>query len=236
MATDLFLLDDAPSGTVSNTAAWVVKKGIGVGTRGGAAVTITNNTTAGSSGRCTDAGNTNFIEWFTPPLEAVSLAAQTITINFWGHESGTMANKGHGVEILRCNGDNSSRSNILTILNGADTVEFGTTIAARQWTESTSAATINAGDRIIIRAYQVSIGTGATGFTSDFAYGGPTGGALGDAWVRFAETIVAQSVVTAPPKPHRVNSQAVRRSSLIQRDDGLYVPDRRIWVPNPSFA
>lgn len=125
--------------------------------------------------------------WITPALAAVSLGANTITINIWGLESNMNANAGFKVNIYRTNGSGVNQSTIATSTMSS---ELTTSNAARNWTVTATSTSIQAGDRIKVEVRMTDVGgTMATGYTVTEYYDGASSGQSGDSYVSFTETI-----------------------------------------------
>lgn len=157
--------------------------------RGSSIVNAVLNTPTGPNSGLTwtnTAGGTN-IEWFTPPLNAVTISGD-ILYNAWVAESDAAANATTRFLIERVSNTGTFISTISASKYGP---EMSTTKAQQAWTATPTSTTLNAGDRIRIRV-QISDATSVTlasGHTTTLGYAGPNFGADGDTWVLFDETI-----------------------------------------------
>jgi len=165
-------------------------------TRGTAASFIDSvPTVAGPTNGVEVTSTGNPVEWISPPVSADVTISGTITANFWSHESSTSANVAINcvIDIIRAI-DNS----IVNIVTSTNAAELGTSSAAVNFTTGMTsgaytAQTLNRGDRLRVRAFGDDAGTMATGFTFEFRFSGPTGGAAGDTYVTFTENITFES-------------------------------------------
>ncbi len=130
------------------------------------------------------------VVFVSDPLNAVSITG-SITANIRAAESNAMANYGVGVIIGKIPAGGGAAT---AVRYGGDTVELGTTESARTITLASGTITISSGDRlfVVIGYYSVG-GTSASGYTATAWYDGTSGGASGDAFITFSETITAQS-------------------------------------------
>lgn len=157
----------------------------------GSVVTFTTATAAGAGtpGVHVDAGSGVLARWFTPPLEAVTIAgAISVALRFW--ESANQANTSPYVVIERCDGTGRVLSVIAQQAHGT---EAGTT-AQGQMTISITAGnvtdtTLDTGDRIKITVYGTDGGgTMASGRTFSLSVNGASSG-NGDSNVTFTESL-----------------------------------------------
>lgn len=132
------------------------------------------------------------LSWISPPLASAVTIAGSITFNGWGFESATTANAGMECRVIKFTGGAESTQVIDS--------EFGTELGAaaatvQNWSASPGAGVaFAAGDRIVIKWYiNDAGGTMASARTVTFSYGGLTGGAAGDTWIQFTESLVFQS-------------------------------------------
>lgn len=222
MATTLFPTSTVSTATLtSHWAAGATKRLLSL-TRGGAAVTQTDNTiaslgtseaTAQSWGSTTNnlSGVTG-LTWITNPLNAVTISGN-ISYNIRALESNTMANYGLFVGVYRIPSGGGAET---TFASMSQTVELGTVQAA--FTETSAPITspaFAAGDRLAINIFWLpGAGAGATasGFTVSGFYNGPTGGASGDTFITFTETITEQTATKAFPFAART-----ARNTLLRR-------------------
>lgn len=194
MATTIYLTNTADTKDDGVTDEQLVAQ---IGSPGSGLSTGTANTTAsGTSITLTRSAGGDFLVWYTPPLNAVSIGATSITMNFWMSESNMSANVSARVVIeLWRQVSPPAWTFISTILNNNRAVELPvTTRAAQNWSATATSTTVQAGDAIAIYMVGGNAGTMASGFTFNGGFGGATGGADGDSFVTFTETITEQTV------------------------------------------
>lgn len=161
------------------------------------ATNVTNSTAAGAIQITGTAGGTPF-SWWSNPLAAQELAAQTLTVDLWGLESNAMANQGFRIVVDLYNNDGSVHW--ATILDLADTVELGTAATNRVFSGTTLPVTVAANDRLRVRLYVVEIGSGSTGYTVSFQYNNAEGGQF-DSQIRFTNDVAYNTGTTLAPTP-----------------------------------
>ena len=156
------------------------------------ATSITGTTASGTDIQCTDTSGGTALKWITKPmLEAVSVSATAMFINFWAKESNALANTGMGCKMLLYTAGAES-----TVFGGfaASAAEL-TTTSARTFdgcvygTSNLTAQTVAAADRIVLKPYVNNVGTMAPGYAVTLAYDGPTEGADGDSFVEVNEVL-----------------------------------------------
>lgn len=171
----------------------------------------------------------NPIEWISPPVSADVTISGTITANFWAHESSASANVAINcvIDIIRA-ADNS----IQNIVTSTNTTELPTISSAVNFTSGmTSGYTpqnVLRGDRIRVRAFgddSVAVNM-ATGFSFEFRFSGPTGGAAGDTYVTFTETFAFESapsgtVLYLTDTASDVSTSSVDRAASTARGGGV---------------
>jgi hypothetical protein len=222
MATKLYLRDQA--GIAASASCSTVEKLLaltpgGTLVAGSAQATITGpiNCNWASSAYSTGVGP-GAILWISNPLNAVTISG-TITINLWCAEDNMSANAEAGVRIIEVD---SSGAQVGTVILGCQNCSGGggtpqgsgwqqgvemavTTRAASNWLATPSSHAITQGNRIALNIMTEDVGTMGTGFTFNYSWGGATGGADGDSWVQFTETITevaeAPAVPPFPPRP-----------------------------------
>lgn len=185
------------------------------------ALALTPGTTLSTDDRATVAGPTGMIvindassvqiNWFSKPLNAVTISG-TVTINFWMAESNMSANVTAAVQIIRASNTGTFISDIVAPTGNGPELPV-TTRAAQNFTRTPTSTTLSAGDRIWVScggddATAVNMGSG---FSFNVGYDDDVGGADGDSWVEFTETITEQAAGPTPP-PSTVKLQAVNRS------------------------
>jgi hypothetical protein len=219
MATTLFPTNAASSQTSNQWASTGVKKVLGF-TRGSGATTATDNTIsslatipisggglyqqagagATSSSQIGSGGNLTLIAtslvWITEPLNAVTVAG-TITVNSRAFESAAAANYGaHAVVgYIKV----SPLRNNVVFGFGGNTTELGTAEAATSISITPTSTALAAGDMLyVVLGYASAGGTSSSGRTASVVYAGTAGGASGDTFVTFTETITVQATAAIP--------------------------------------
>ncbi len=172
-------------------------------TRGSGAVATNTATSTGPTSGIQVGIATPRSWWYR--VNAVTISG-AITKNLWMSESNMSANVGAQVIIDR---HDSALAFVSTVANHERGTELivGTSTAENWNTGTVTSTSFNAGDYIRVRVYgNDGGGTMASGFTFNFNYNGTTGGADGDSFVTFTETIVAYTPSAAtsfPLRPHR---------------------------------
>lgn len=151
--------------------------------------------------------------WFSNPLDAVTISG-TITVNLWMSENNMSANAGPEIAIARMDNAGLWVANILGCVpvhnaSAGSTFEKGTelpvtTRAAQNWTATPASTTLSSGDRLafVVKGNDGG-GTMAATFTFDLGFDGATGGADGDSFVSFTETITESVPKGAYLSPYR---------------------------------
>lgn len=196
MSTQLFLRDvivaNAPSALASLGTV------LGVDTvRGNGVNSITTVTTA--SGNHIALGSTSTLTVFAYQVQAVTISG-SISVNLWGNESANAVNSQFAVVISRYDNQGALVSDCVAQANAnhARGTELTTSSLVQTWTVTTPTSTAFAGgDWLIIKPHTDAIGTMGAGSTA-FAYDAASGGVSGDAFITFAETVVA----FVPPVPY----------------------------------
>ena len=187
MATTIYLTNSAPSHITNPDFTANEKLEARVGVRGSGLSTGITDTVAGTTTQLTrDTASDVEIDWYTPPLNAVTIGATSMTFNAWMSESNMSANVGAWYKIDQVDNEGSLIDTIYT--NGKGTELPTTTRAAQNWTGTATSRVLAAGDRIRIRVYGADL-TEAAGFTFNCGFAGITAAADGDSWVQFTETI-----------------------------------------------
>jgi hypothetical protein len=190
MATKLYLLNTASDLDfvgAEDLAVGIGAPGAGITTgvadtvAGTAAIRLTRDTT----------GDVNLAFW-TPPLNAVTISASTVTCNLWMSESNMSANVGARIDVFWYSNDGLTNKGVIGSFSRGVELPV-TTRAAQNFTGTATSRSILAGDRIALFWYGAAVGTMAAGHTFNGAWAGSTGGADGDSWVEFTETITEQS-------------------------------------------
>ena len=221
--TETFSFDTAaPSGTVvylTDTASDVSTASVdreAWTSRGAGVQTDVTNTAAGWTAgiQVTDTAGGTVVDWFTRQLTATTLSGPAV-MNVRAQESSLSANASLRVQIARVASDGTSPtiwgSWCIPATSGAG--EITTSEASYSATISGDDLAISDGQRLRIRIYVDDLANGAlvTGFTVTTYYAGTTGGASGDTFVTFSQTLTefsgtAHSLLI----PHRHRSLIIR--------------------------
>lgn len=189
MATTLYLRNlDANIFNTGNTTQYEI-----MSTTRGAAVSsaVVNTVASGTDVIWTETAGGRVLAWISEPVSNTqSITATTVTFNIWALENNMNANAGGRARLFRWSANNGTETLIAGPVN--DGVEFGTTIAAFNWTTTATATTLLKGDRIVVRYYITGVGTMATGFTCTLNFNGATAGADGDSYVILTDNLVFQ--------------------------------------------
>lgn len=150
--------------------------------------------------------------WWSNPLNAVTIAG-SITVNVWMEESDMSANVGAQCTIEWYDGSGATLKG--TVLNTEKGTELPvTTRAAQNWAATPTSSALAAGDRLRVRIWGNDVGTMGSGFTFTLQTGAASGGADGDSYVTFTETITEfVPAAVRGPSPRTV-SQAIQRSAV----------------------
>jgi len=209
--TENFSFESAPAGTVlyltdtaSDVDAGTVEKEAWT-SRGGSAATIVRNTAAGWTTplQWTDSGGGTAVEWYTKPLQALTLEGMA-KANLRGLQSAASTAASIRCEIARVNQDGSSPTvwaSWCVQSTGVVGGDLGTSETVLTCWPSGASLAVSNGQRLRIRVYLEDF-RGAplvTGRTATFYYNGPTADASGDSWVQLpqsvAEFAAAQSLL-----------------------------------------
>lgn len=127
------------------------------------------------------------LQWITNPLNTVTVSG-SITTNLWVAESGD-ANATCEIGVVRMTAAGAYVSTILDNVCGPEMAL--TTRAAQNWSAAPSSTTISQGQRlgIIVFYNDATALTMASGLEVSLGFAGSTGGADGDSYVTFTETI-----------------------------------------------
>lgn len=128
--------------------------------------------------------------WLSRPLAAAVTISGTVTFNIWALESSMSANATLKVKVFRISNTGTVVSTIIDSTRTSAT-ELGTSDAAINWTDTPTSTNMAKGDRIMVVIYATdsSGATLASGFTWTVNYAGTTGGASGDSYVQFNESL-----------------------------------------------
>jgi hypothetical protein len=163
--------------------------------RGKSAVSkVTTATVSGTNIPVTDTAGGMTLAWYSEPLQPVTISG-TITVNLRGFESATTVNAGFGILLERTRADGLVLGTIIadTTVPGAIT-ELSTSDAAVVGTYTPTSIAMGLGDRLKLTVKIRNVVTMAAG-TVTLSIAGPTGGAAGDSFITFTETIRAYSDV-----------------------------------------
>lgn len=157
--------------------------------RGGGTDTAIADTTTGYTAPLlwTVTPGADFIEWFTPTLEAFTLG-DVVYLNVRGLESDALANVSPRAEIAICD----SGGTLVSVWGAVtENSELGIASAAEIWNVTGDDTAVTQGQRLRIRFYLDDRpgAAMATGYTATLGYDG-TGVGTGDTYVIFGETLV----------------------------------------------
>lgn len=164
-------------------------------TRGGSMVSNTTASVAGPTGGVQITAGGVGAEWYSQPLQAVTLEGLA---EFNIRLSHTAGNIGLRVELAVTNGDGSSpviitHAGVLnaTGVSSTGALSMGTTQTAVVTELPVRTTAVTDGQRIRLRMWidDTSEANAASGVTVTLYYNGPTGGASGDSWVQFEQTL-----------------------------------------------
>jgi hypothetical protein len=182
-------------------------------TRGGGSVNAVTNTAAGPTAgiQVTASAGGSAIEWYTPPLEAVTLGGKAqFAVRVF--ESNLAANASLRAEVAVANGDGSGAvvwgSACIQPGFATDNGELSTADETRTAYPSGDDLAVTAGKRLRFRLYVDDNSSQAlvTGQTVTVSYNGTTAAAAGDTYVVLPITVTEQ-VVAATKKPRIVSTR-----------------------------
>jgi hypothetical protein len=144
----------------------------------------TTTTTAGDLIAVKAADATTELKWITKPFVAdVTFTAQPIVFNHWGFEGDAAANANFAVALYEYT---TSEQAVSTNYSPAP-AELGTTIAHIVYvTTNTTALTVDAGNRLVIKVAVSHTGSMAANYVN-MTYDGATEGLTGDTWIYLME-------------------------------------------------
>jgi len=168
------------------------------GSRGAGAVALTTITqdgpTAGNEIFSPVYGSNYPVLFISPPLAADVRIYQSITFNVWAMEGSMSCNAATNCRVMRIDGATGA---VTQILKTARTTELGTTDpppAASNWSGTPTDTTFNRGDRIVAVQFLDDAGTMSYQAVNNWHYvDGATGGANGDSYLTFTETLSFES-------------------------------------------
>lgn len=137
----------------------------------------------------------------------------TISFNYWAAEDTMSANAGMAAVVSRYDSTGAFVSDVVAQgnANHADGVEMAvSTPGLLTWSATPTSTTFANNDYLVVVTHIDAVGTMGTG-SVNVVYNGGTGGASGDTFVTFAETIPAPSAgATSFVIPHRHRGLIVR--------------------------
>lgn len=197
--SQVFLTDTASSVATASVdrEAWT--------SRGAGVVDDVTNSAAGwtSPVHVTDTAGGTVVDWFTKQLTAFTLGGAA-TCNIRGSVSNAAANVAPRVEIARVDADGT---NATVWAAGAHPDKFSTSEVAFSFLVAGDDISVSAGQRLRIRLYldDWSQAAMASGHTATIFYAGTSGGASGDTYVTFTQTLTENVAATSllAQRPHR---------------------------------
>lgn len=194
--TDTVSTIDPNGATFDTKEAWT--------SRGGSTVFTSTNTAAGPTSplqRRVNAGTTNFLEWFSKPLQAFTLSGLAFCNIRCGTSGAGAANASAAVEIAVCASDGTSPTVWGYAVDGTETL----TTATYSFYVAGDDVAITNGQRLRIRLF-IDDAPGvamAAGQSSGLSHNGPTAGIDGDTYI-----VVPQTVTAFSPSPVTVSNSA----------------------------
>jgi hypothetical protein len=169
--------------------------------RGAGVTSSVTNTAAGPTSpiQATASAGGTVVDWFTQPLTAFTLSGP-ILVNLRSLVSASFSNVNFGVEIARVAGDGTSP----TVFGAnSDTLQSTNAEVARQFFVSGQDLAISNGQRLRIRVYidDDEVSSMVTARTATFRYGSTSGGASGDSYLIFNNTLTeftSTQTITVP--------------------------------------
>lgn len=202
MATQFFLRTDVTGPTVSGYSFTYLL----ATTRGAGATNVQFNTTASGNHIEVSSG-----VW-AMQVDAVTISS-TITLNLRVNEVAMSVNAQGACRISQYDSSGTFIADVVANANAKHTfgTEMSTSEAAQNWTATPTSTSFSAGDILVIAPHADAIGTMNSGGANIWT-DGPTGGASGDSFVTFTETITAFSGASATSLliPHRHRSYIIR--------------------------
>ena len=179
--------------------------------RGAGVQTDSTNTVAGWTApiQITDTAGGTAVEWYTKPLTAFTLGG-AVRVNARTLESNALANISTRCEIARTALDGTGAT-----IWAASTIpaERGTSEAAESFLISGDDLAVSDGQRLRIRFYidDSAAAAMAASYTGTFYYAGTSGGASGDTWLKFTQTLTEFATSTAEDSTPRPQGRRHRR-------------------------
>jgi hypothetical protein len=183
-------------------------------TRGGGSVNAVTNTAAGPTAgiQVTASAGGSAVEWYTPPLNAVTLGGKA-KLNIRALESSAAANASLKAEIAVTATDGTGATvwgvaDVEAITTSGSVGELPVADAARVAWVSGDDTALTAGQRLRFRLYVDDSGNAAlvTGSTVTVSYNGATASAAGDSYVILPVAVTEQAGVTITKKPRIVST------------------------------
>jgi len=188
VATTLFF--DVVSGGPAAGKLLSVTRGIGATSQGA-------TTSAGGDHKLYDFSGAKTDWWYQ--VNAVTISG-TVSFNVWGSEDAMATNCTAACRVARCDSAGTEISDVVANANAGhlDNVEYGTVTALQTWTATPTSTSFNDGDWIKVIPHADAFGVMAVG-SATLRFGGTTGGADGDSFVTFTETITAYTPAADMP-------------------------------------
>lgn len=184
---------DPNGATYDSKEIWTSR---GSGSASASITTAAAATPPGNLWTVTEGGN--FIEWFSKPVQAFTLAGPVLT-NVRIAEGDTAANASFTAEVAVCDADGTNPVVWGWTTHGA---EASTTEAARQLLVSADDVAVTDGKRLRLRLYLEDSNAAALGAAqvATITYAGTSGGAAGDTYLTFGQTLLEYSAGTNTPQ------------------------------------
>lgn len=211
----------------------------------GSVTATTNSANSPTNPQVTDTAGGTALEWYTPQLNAFTLAGMC-QFNVRATEPAGGAHIRDSVlcEVAIVNSDGSGASVWGSFCeNSANETSFATCSinstsdgAQTVYVSGTDTA-VTQGQRLRFRIYLGSAsGQMTTGYTVAVSYNGASGGAAGDTYVVLPQTVTSAATLFAQPcnlgNSPGMLSQALAPDSWRRRLRGILVPD--LWTPAPA--
>lgn len=174
--------------------------------RGGGSATAVTNTanTPASPILATKTAGGNFVEWYSRQLQAFTLGG-VVVANIRNLESSASANATVGAELAVCAADGTGATVWGFNLYSGESVTSDAAFVLRL---SGNNVSVSAGQRLRLRLYidDSPLAAMATGFTVTFSYAGTSGGATGDTFLTFPQTLLEQAAAGTAIPPGLLDS------------------------------
>jgi hypothetical protein len=136
--------------------------------------------------------------WISEPINAVTISG-SISYNVRALESSAMVNYGACAGLFRVASGNGAAAQSFNWSSFNASVELGVAEAAMTFAFSPTSTAFSTGDMIALVLGYVSVGGNSGGFTASGFYAGTAGGASGDTFVTFTETITLATAAAGIP-------------------------------------